>query len=117
MRSILLGVGLLLFFTQCQESNVEYPASSLLGTWQHADNATTIQFGRNQTYTVQLAPNASFQLSYRLESTKQLVLFDSVITRTYAVEFISPERLQLTDMNLPTDLGIEPSSSIFHRTK
>jgi len=117
MRSILLGLGLLMFFTQCQESDVEQPASSLLGTWQHADNATTIRFDQNHTYTVQFAPNASFQLSYRLDHPEQLVLYDSVIARTYALEFISPEQLQLTDVDSPANLNTEPSRSIFHRAK
>ncbi|WKN43791.1 hypothetical protein [Tunicatimonas pelagia] len=117
MRSILLGVGLLLFFTQCQEADLEQPVSSLVGTWQHADNTTVIRFDQNYTYTVELAPNASFQLSYRLDDPEQLVLYDSVITRTYALKFISPEHLQLTDVDVATDLNTEPSRSTFYRAK
>jgi len=117
MKRIFLGMGLLVCFVQCQEVDSEQTAISLLGTWQHEENATTIRFDQNQTYTVQFTPQAYFQMSYHLDELNQLVLYDSLITQTYLVEFIGSDRLQLTGVTHPTRHDMKQNRGIFHRAK
>ncbi|MEM6843911.1 MAG: hypothetical protein AAF632_16920 [Bacteroidota bacterium] len=117
MRSILMGMVLLFFCTQCREIETESPTSLLLGSWKHANNETIIRFDQNQTYTVQFEPGPVFHLSYRLDDLNQLVIYDSSFARTYSLEFLNTKQLRLTDLDFPRYLDVVQRNSIFYRAE
>jgi len=92
MKAALLSFSVLIFFTQCNDSNPENsPEALLVGLWQNLEGPNILEFDQENNLTVSFSDESEWTLKYSLETSKkqnQLILYDSTVTYEYDFSFL-----------------------------
>ena len=118
MKKAALHLSLLLLLTQCGKSGAEtIPAEQLIGSWKNVTANNTIEFGRENNYTIYFGADTAFKSTYQLDTEEgsKLSIQDGDVTYECVYQFLEDNRLKVTRLYPPRSSDIDQTVSIYRR--